>query len=158
MNDSDVLIGVFYDCARAEDAFQELRRGGFQDGQIRVALCEADLRVRPRQERGRVLAGLRVGAVIGALAGAALAWLVAGLLVSVLLVAAECAAIGATLGALVGWAIDVDEARASGPAVVHLSRGIVTVRPDDRAEEAADILRRCAGDPALTAGPPRARR
>jgi hypothetical protein len=143
LNENDVLIGVFHDCSVAEGAYHELRRGGFPDEQIRVSLCEVDLPVQPRITRSGILAGLFAGAVIGGLIGLIVAWLAAGFLLAILLVAGECAALGAGLGALSAWAIARDEARCGFPTAVHLSQGVVTVRPGGRVKEAADILRRC---------------
>ncbi len=167
--DSSLLIGVFYDHVHAERAFHELRQEGFGDGQLSVALLEADVptevpRVRPQPTGAR--AGTAIGVVMGAVLGGllgllALLWWqltspvwVLGL---VLGITTAGTGLGGVCGALIGWLIRSEEPM---PEVIrpHRSRGIVTVRAYSRYDEAAAILRRHAGcdaDPASATETPR---
>lgn len=168
---SSLLIGVFYDRAHAERAFQELQDGGFGSDQLSVALLDTELAaegppVRQRQTKARTGAaiGLGVGGVLGSGLGVLTAiWLVSrgpvlvlGLVI-LLLAAAAGVGLGALVGALAGWAIREDEFLPV-PVRPPLSKGIVTVRPSSRYDEAAAILRRHAGcdtDSASTSELPR---
>ena len=149
------MVGIFYDHRRAESAYAELRLGGFRDDQIRVSLGEADLKADFFAEEDRGRAHLLSGAALGGLlAMTAAMWLplVAPVFAVALLLRLL---VGAVVGVGVGLVV-AGLGRRGGPAgkdaprerVVHLSRGIVTVRPEGRDEEAAGILRHYAGCPA----------
>jgi hypothetical protein len=153
-----VLIGVYDSCDQAEKAVDELKRHGFRDDQLRVTLCDADLTdespampLPARQRRGGLVAGTGLGGCGGGLLGVAIADSLLGLspvLVVLGLGAGMGVLAGAALGGLFGAWI---QARRQPPEshvpgrTLHLSRGIVIVRPQLRSAEATAILRHFAG-------------
>ncbi len=162
-DNSALLIGVFYDREHAERAFRELQHEGFGDGQLSVALMDANeapptLAVPKRRTQAR--AGTAIGAVLGVFVGGLLGllvivwWPILGPLSTLVLSLATSVAAGISLGglggALIGCALRSEEEELA-PERPQPSRGIVTVRPNSRYDEAAAILRRHAGcdaDPA----------
>jgi hypothetical protein len=157
-NDATVLIGVFYGCEQAEKAFRELKQVGFGDHQIRVSLLDAEWTATfPPLARGepRTNSGAAVGLLGGSTAGGLLAALAMGtgwlggigpvlLIAFYLTILVGAASAGGLLGAWIGSVLSRPEPRGI-PRTLHESRGVVTVRPDSRYDEAAAILRRCAG-------------
>lgn len=162
--DATVLIGVFYGCEQAEKAFRELKQGGFGDHQIRVSLLHAEWTVTlPPLERGepKTNTGAAVGLLGGSTVGGLLSTLAMGagwlggagpvlLIACYLTILVGAAGAGGLLGAWIGSVLPGPEPKGIS-RTLHESRGVVTVRPDSRHDEAAAILRRCAGcdlDPA----------
>jgi uncharacterized membrane protein len=151
----DVIVGVFHDRNQAQHCVNDLRRAGFEEEQIGLAVRDGDVRVEgdpasPRIEN--LAAGATTGAVAGAGVGALWALgiaagllpaigpvLAGGLLASVLATAAGVAAAGGLVGALVGLGIPEDEARYY-EGEFHAGRVIVTVRAAGRIDEARAIL------------------
>jgi hypothetical protein len=152
-----VLIGVYYSCDQAEKALDELKRNGFREDQLRVTLCDADLNeesLAPPPERKAAIGLTVVG--LGGLGGGLLGVVAAGVLLrsfSAFPVAFgagwwSSALLGAGIGGLLGAWIRGRRSQTEPLSVgktLHLSRGIVTVRPHRRYAEAAAILRHFAG-------------
>jgi len=149
-----VVVGVFSDQTKAQEAIRELRRVGFQEDQIGVAGrqgIESTTGSSP-PVGGSTAVGAGVGAVAGAGTGALWALGIAvgavpaigpviagGLLASVLASAAGTAAVGGLVGALVGLGISENEARYY-ESEFSAGRTVVTVRANGRSSEAAEIL------------------
>jgi hypothetical protein len=152
-----VVIGVFDDKRSAERAVTELRKAGFRDDQIGVAARDRAVQedVRRGADRDGTYAG--EGAVIGAATGAAggVLWglgimagvlpaigpvIAGGTLAAILASGAVGAAAAGLTGALVGWGIPEEEARYY-EREVHAGRIVLSVRADDRADKAFEILR-----------------
>ncbi len=132
---------VFDTREQADFAADELRRAGFGDEQIGVAVRAGD--VVPASQH------VAAGAALGMLGGLALAAgsltpaapvLVGGALAGML----AGGAAGAAVGGLAGIGLSDDEARLY-EAEVAAGRTLVTVRADERYDEAVTILRRCGG-------------
>jgi hypothetical protein len=147
-----VVVGLFEDRTLADSAVQELKRAGFDDEQIGYAIRTPDGGhvVDPPKKLGGE--GFAAGAVIGGLAGAAAAILVPGIgpvlaggaLLGVLGGAAVGSATGGILGALAAMGIPEEEAtRYEGE--FQAGRILVTVRADERSDEARAILDRFGG-------------
>ena len=159
MAQQSTVVGVFEDRHQADRAVDELRRAGFRDDQIGVAMRhdegEFDVedaadrpmsRTRGRARSTGALAGLGLGALAGLgvlsgvipVVGPAIA---AGTLGVILSNAAAGAGIAGLVGALVGAGIPEDEAQYY-QGEFEAGRTIVTVQADGRADEARAILRR----------------
>src|SRR5919112_5998359 len=158
---SGTVVGLFHNQADAERAIQRLKREGFSESQIGVAIKD-----RGRQDEliegtgtqaaegaatGAIGGGV-LGGVIGLLAGVgALAIpgigpiIAGGTLASTLAGAGIGAAAGGLLGALVGMGVPEEDAQ-------HFDQGfraggtLVTVNAGDRAEEARDCLYESGAD------------
>ena len=155
VTDHATVVGVFQDRSAAQQAVEELRRAGFREDQIGVVARDgtptADV---PPAEGGSkweegAATGVAAGAGIGALWALGIAAgvlpaigpiIAGGLLASVLASAAGGAAVAGVVGALVGLGIPEEEARYY-ESEFHSGRTIVTVRADDRYDEAVAILR-----------------
>ena len=152
------IVGVFQDPRQADRAVDELRRAGFRDDQIGVAMrfdeggsgaeSVADSSDESRAATGAAtgaLAGLGFGALAGLgvlsgvipVVGPAIA---AGTLGIILTNAAAGAGIGGLVGALAGAGIPEDEANYYHDEF-RAGRSIVTVQAEGRADEARAILR-----------------
>jgi len=158
-NQRDTVVGVFSDHQQAERAIDELRRAGFRDDQIGIA------RRRPEGEVTETTTGTEseethagTGAIAGVVAGAGLGALAGlGILSGVIPVigpaiaggtlgiilsnAAGGAAVAGVIGALIGAGIPEEEAQYYNREF-EAGRTIVTVKGDDRVDEATTILRR----------------
>jgi hypothetical protein len=154
----DVVIGVFYTRAEAEEAIRDLRTAGFADDRIGMIARDADGNM-VTEKGGETLAeeGAAAGAVVGAGAGALIGLgvlagtipvigpvLAIGTLGTILLNAAGGAAILGLVGALVGLGIPEDEAKYY-EGEVHGGRFLVTVDATNRETEAWSILHRSGG-------------
>jgi len=163
MTQQSTVVGVFDDRLQADRAVDGLRRAGFRDEQIGIAMrydktanetdvvaadVDADDAVDTEAGSGAVagvMAGLGLGAVAGLgvlsgvipIIGPAIA---GGTLGIVLSNAAVGAGVGGLIGALVGAGIPEDEARYY-QGEFESGRTIVTVRAEGRADEAKAILR-----------------
>lgn len=153
------VIGVFEDRQQADRAVDELRRAGFRDDQIGVAMRydegefegedAADSAEGNRAGTGAVtgaLAGLGFGALagLGVLSGVipVIGPAIAGGTLGIILTnAAAGAGIGGLVGALAGAGVPEDEAHYY-QGEFEAGRTIVTVQADGRADEARAILRR----------------
>jgi hypothetical protein len=164
MAQHSTIVGVFDDRLQADRAVDELRRAGFRDDQIGVAL---------RHDAGDVAAGDTTdaadaddtgagpGAVTGVLTGLGLGALAGlgvlsgvipvigpaiagGTLGIILSNAAVGAGVGGLVGALIGAGIPEEHAHYY-QGEFEAGRTIVTVRADGRADEAMAILRRYGG-------------
>lgn len=152
------VICAFEDRQQAQRAVDALRRAGFREDQIGIAARDAvgDGRKFPDKE-----SHAEEGALTGAVAGAGVGGLWAigiaagllpaigpviagGLLASVLASAAGTAAVGSIVGALIGMGVPEDEANYYDTEF-KAGRTIVTVRPEERHDEALTILRTYAG-------------
>jgi hypothetical protein len=147
------VVGVFEEQTEAQRAVDELRRAGFWENQIGVVAHGGATPVATETN-----SKWEEGAVTGAVAGAGVGGLWAlgiaagllpvvgpiiagGLLASVLVSAAGTAAVGSVVGALVGLGIPEDEATFYEDEF-KAGRTLVTVKSDDRWQEAELILRR----------------
>ncbi len=156
MTDRNVLIGVFNDHRKAQEALAELKRVGFRDEQIGVASRDADRdEVAKGKSKGTyaeegAVAGVATGAGVGGLWALGIAAgvlpaigpvIAGGLLASILASAATGAAAGGLAGALIGMGIPEEEATYY-ESEFKAGRTVVTVRPEGRGVEAWDILQR----------------
>lgn len=154
------VVAAFEDLQSAREAVRELHAAGFRDDQIGIIAHDRDAAdgTRTTHEEGNKAGE---GAVAGALAGAGVGGLWAigisagllpaigpiiagGLLASVLASAAGGAAAGGLLGALLGLGIPEEEARYY-ESEFQSGRTIVTVRADNRYDEAFAVLNRWGG-------------
>ena len=162
-----VVVGVFQDRSRAQQAVQELRNVGFSEDHIGVVTRDETTGKTKTAKGDGSYAG--EGAAIGAAAGAGVGALWAlgiaagllpgigpaiiggGMLASLLASAATGAAVAGIVGALVGLGIPEEEAKYY-ESEVHAGRTLVTVRADGRYDEALAILRRYGAYDASTRG------
>jgi uncharacterized protein (TIGR02271 family) len=151
-----VVVGVFHDRAHAQAAVDELRRLGFGEDQIGVAAREGagvtdatDLDTDTHAGEGAVAGGL-AGAGVGGLWAVGIAAgvlpaigpaIAGGILASILASAATGAVAGGVIGALLGIGVPEDEARYYDEEF-RTGRTIVTVRAENRFDEAQEVLRR----------------
>jgi hypothetical protein len=151
-------VEIFADRTHAEYAVEELKRHGFRDDQIGFLVPDAAKGIEPppslpgtKTEEGAAT-GAVAGATVGGLLGAALATaaipgvgvvIAGGLMAGALSGAVAGLAGGGIVGALVGLRIPEDHARHYERAF-HSGRTLVTVRADDRYEEAVAVLRAAA--------------
>jgi len=152
------VVGVFEDRFQANKAVEDLKKAGFRDDQIGVAMRHSEGSTESATtptggetyaEEGAatgVVAGLGLGALAGLgvlsgvipVIGPAIA---AGTLGVILSNAAAGAAIAGLAGALVGYGIPEEEAQYYH-GEFEAGRTIVTVHADGRGDEATAILRR----------------
>jgi len=164
MAQKSTIVGVFDDRLQADRAIDELRRAGFRDDQIGVAMrydagsatmgdaaddvgatAADDTHAGTGAVTG-VVAGLGLGALAGLgvlsgvipVIGPAIA---GGTLGIVLSNAAAGAGVGGLVGALAGAGVPEDEANYY-QGEFESGRTIVTVHPAGRADEAMTVLRR----------------
>lgn len=153
-----VVVGVFDDRRMAQEAVQDLKRGGFSDDVIGVATRDEE-QGRITREDGTVdessaaegaAIGAASGAGVGALWGIGIAAgmlpaigpvIAGGILASVLASAGLAAAVGGLTGALIGLGVPEDEAKYY-EGEFESGRTVVTVKADGRYDEAALILQR----------------
>ena len=151
------VVGVFGDRGEAERVIAELRDAGFAEGDIGYAIrgsgaaesSEGHDLTAPESAAGSAATGALTGGLLGGLIGAAAALIVpgigpvlaGGILASALGGAAVGAAAGGVLGGLVGLGVPEEEA-AFYEGEFQAGRAVVTVRADDRAEVAREIMRR----------------
>lgn len=153
-NKQAMVVGVFEDRQKAQQAVQELRRLGFEEDQIGVASREMGGTPKTPKEgtyaEEGAAAGLAAGAGIGALWGLGILSLglpaigpaIAGGILGTLLSSAAAGAVAATLaGALIGLGIPEKEA-SYYDTEFKAGRTIVTVRADGRSDEAWAVLQR----------------
>lgn len=155
MNDSERITAVeaYGDRTHAEYAVAELLGHGFTEEQIGFLMSDGSSPVEPLPHAGtKASAGAVAGATLGSLVGAAVATAVfpgiglviaGGLLTGVLGGAVAGLATGGIVGALVGLSIPEHEARHYERAF-HSGDTLVTVRANDRYDEAVAILRDAA--------------
>jgi hypothetical protein len=150
------VLALFADRGRAEAAMDKLRHAGFDGDRVGfVTRHEAGTaeqtptaRVEGKAEDGAVT-GAVAGGALGALAGAAAVAfipgigpvLAGGILLGVLGGAAAGAAAGTYLGPFVAMGLSEEDSRTIERELAE-GRTVVTVQAGDRAEQAADILRR----------------
>jgi len=149
------VVGVFEDRRDADQAVADLKRAGFRDDQIGVAMRQSEGLAEGVEtgdtyaEEGGVsgvLAGLGLGALAGLgvlsgvipVIGPAIA---AGTLGVILSNAAAGAAVAGLAGALIGYGIPEEEAKYYH-GEFEAGRTIVTVQADGRYDEACTIMRR----------------
>ena len=159
-----VAVGVFDEQVSAQTAVQGLRNAGFTDAQIGVvahdsAGADPDYTGKAAADSGdsKAAEGAAVGVAAGASVGALWALGIAagmlpaigpviagGILGSLLASAAGGAAVAGIAGALIGLGIPEEEASYYDEEFRE-GRTIVTVRADDRYDEAVGIMRRHNG-------------
>jgi len=150
------VVGVFEDRRQADQAVAELRKAGFREDQIGVAMrrdegmsdAESTTGDTYAEEGGigGALAGLGLGALagVGVLAGVipVIGPAIAGGTLGIILSnAAAGAGVAGLIGALVGYGIPEEEAKYYH-SEFEAGRTIVTVNADGRVDEANAILRR----------------
>jgi len=147
------VVGVFSDRTEAEDAIHELKQRGFDDDQIGIAARDAKHpegtvnRADDSDAGGSAASGAIGGGVLGGILGALAAGMIpgvgpviaGGLLAGVLGGAAVGAAAGGLLGALTGMGVPEEDARYYDEEFKG-GRTLVTVKADDRYDEARAIL------------------
>jgi hypothetical protein len=163
MAQKTTIVGVFDDRMRADRAVDELRRAGFRDDQIGVAMRydagddmagDATAAITTDADESKAgtgaIAGILGGLGLGALAGLGVLSgvipvvgpaIAGGTLGIILSNAAVGAGVGGLVGALVGAGIPEDEARYYH-GEFEAGRTIVTVQAGGRADDAMAILRR----------------
>ena len=151
-------VGVFDERDDAELAARDMREQGFRDDQIGYAWRDDEGKTRGEGNKAGEMAasGAGTGAVLGGVIGAGAALLIpgvgpvvsGGLLATALAGAATGAATGAVAGgvsgALVGLGIPEDEAKYYDEQFRE-GRTLMTVKADDRYDDAGDIIRRRRG-------------
>jgi hypothetical protein len=163
------IVAVFDDRTHAENAVDELYRSGFRPEQVGFAVRDPAPAVEappldPGTKEGEgAVTGAVAGGALGGLVGAALAAgfipgvgpvIAGGLLLGALGGAVSGAAGGGILGTLIGLNVPEDRAR-HFEQHFHSGRTLVTVRADDRRDEAVAVLRRHGGhDGTLPPAPP----
>ena len=150
-------VGVFEDRQHAQQAVNELRRAGFREDQIGVAVRDGQSVEGAKDVHGKgskaavgaatgVAAGAGIGALwgIGIIAGLLPAIgpaIAGGTLATILSSAAAGAAAAGLAGALIGLGIPEEEAKYYEKEVAA-GRSLVTVRTDGRYDEAWDVMNR----------------
>ena len=154
MAERTVVVGVFTDGSRAEQAMNELRQAGFLDDRIGFVVRDTSAsEVIPTAAEAKTEAhtgattGAVTGGVVGGLLGAAAALLIpgfgpaiAGGILSTLGGAAIGAAAGGLIGTFVSMGVPEEEAQYY-QRELHEGRTVVIVQADGRQEEAFRILR-----------------
>jgi hypothetical protein len=146
------VVGVFSNRSDAERALDDLAVAGFKDDQVGLLTRSGNLQGKDvaREAKGSQAGeGAATGALVGGLVGAAASLLIpgvgpviaGGILASVLGTAVVGAAAGSILGGLVGLGVPEEEARYY-EGEFKAGRTLVTVKSDNRWEEARAILRR----------------
>lgn len=145
-----VVVGLFHDRSRADEAVKELLRFGFPEAAIGVAARSPLTEKIGNQWDVGAATGAVAGGATGTLLGIAVATglmtgvgpvIAGGLLGGLLTSAAVGAATGGVLGALVGLGVPEEEATFYKEEF-DAGRVLVTVQAGDRASEAAEVLRR----------------
>jgi uncharacterized protein (TIGR02271 family) len=161
------VVGVFEDRTNADRAVSELRKAGFRDDQIGVAMRHSDASdetattpVDYSEAGSGALTGALAGMGLGALAGlGVLAGVIpvvgpaiaGGTLGVILSNAAAGAGIAGLAGALIGHGVPEEEANYYH-GEFEAGRVIVTVKADGRYDDAAVILRRAGAYDMSTRG------
>jgi hypothetical protein len=145
-----VVVGLFHDRSRADDAVNELLRLGYPENRIGVAARTPLTEKVGNQWEVGAATGAVAGGATGTLLGIAVASglmtgvgpvIAGGLLAGLLTSAAIGAATGGMLGALVGLGVPEEEATFYKEEF-DAGRVLVTVQAGERASEAAEVLRR----------------
>lgn len=149
-NSRPVVVGLFHDRNRADDAVKELLRIGLPESAIGVAARTPLTEKIGNQWEIGAATGAVAGGATGTLLGVAVASglmtgvgpvIAGGLLGGLLTSAAVGAATGGVLGALVGLGVPEEEATFYKEEF-DAGRVLVTVQAGERASEAAEVLRR----------------
>lgn len=157
---SNLLINAFDDRSEAELAVDELKQAGFPHDRIGMALRGDDVDAggmlhdaEGAKDKQGAAKGIFTGSVIGGVLGGATALIVPGgagaILIGEMLAglaggAAAGAATGGIYGALSGLGVSEEEAHRYQHEF-NSGRAIVTVRADDRLDEAERILHKHGG-------------
>jgi hypothetical protein len=152
-------VGVFTDRTQAERAIEALERAGFTDQQIGfVRRGEGTATPETAAPTGKhATVGVASGSVIGGIIGAAVSLLIpgigpavaGGILAAIVGGGALGAAAGGLIGAFTAMGVSTEEANYY-QREFEAGRTIVTVRTEDRKQEAQDILRQYGGYNATT--------
>ena len=150
-----IFVAAFADPVEARQCIEELRGAGYTDAEIGIVapdhfeLDREEVAEHSMVAEGSVF-GAFAGASIGSIWGIAMAAgllpvigpiVAGGILASVVVTAATGAALGGLAGGLVGLGIPEDEA-AHYEQKLHEGQVLITIRPQDRAEKALQILKR----------------
>jgi hypothetical protein len=152
------VVGLFHDRADAESAIEDLKRAGFTNEQIGVAMRDrGEQRELAESTETEVATGAATGAISGGIVGGLIGLLgsllipgigpvvAGGVLASTLVGAGAGAATGGIIGALVGMGLSEEEAT-HFDARFRQGGILVTVNAGDRTERAIDILQRRNAD------------
>jgi hypothetical protein len=158
-NRRPIIVGTFLERVDAQRAVNQLRQANFREDQIGIitrteaGIPPAEVPAADAATHSKIVEGTAIGAATGAGLGAVWALgiaagvlpavgpiIVGGLLASVLASAGGAGAVGTVLGALMGLGVSEEEARYY-EGEFATGRTLVTVRPEDRFEEAETILR-----------------
>jgi Heat induced stress protein YflT len=144
--EQSALIATFADRRQAQHYLDELRRAGFQEGEVGVLTPHPD----DTPVENHALAGAITGGMVGAVTGLVATGLIpgigpvlaTGLLAGMFGGAAVGATAGGMLGTLIGLGIPEDQARRYEQEFLA-GRTLVAVQAAGRGGEALAILRRC---------------
>ncbi len=148
-----MVVGVFERRDQAQCALEGLRRAGFKDDQLGMAMRNEEGMapdVKDTKAGEGAVTGAVTGGILGGLLGAAVSLLVpgigpilaAGVLATTLAGVAGGVVAGGLIGGLVGMGVPEDEARFYDQEF-QAGRVIVTANAGDRYDEAFNILRDC---------------
>lgn len=163
-NRQTTVVGVFQDQQHAREAVQDLRNAGFREDQIGLISHDVTSKSatatagtnRPAKDTAAgtgAVAGAATGAGVGALWALGIAAgvlpaigpvIAGGIFASILASAAGGAAAGGLIGALIGLGLPEEEA-AYYEGEFKGGRTLVTVRAENRSDEARTIIRRHGG-------------
>jgi hypothetical protein len=152
MRTGRTVVGLFYNRVEAESAIEGLKRAGFTNEQIGVAMRDrGEQRELAEGSETEVAAGAATGAISGGIVGGLIGLLgsllipgigpvvAGGVLASTLVGAGAGAATGGIIGALVGMGLSEEEA-AHFDTRFREGGILVTVNAGDRTDQALDIL------------------
>lgn len=147
-----MVIGVFEKREKAEEALEDLRRAGFTDQQIGFLYRHLDT----QESEKKISTESALGAAAGAIGGGALSSFLTAAAISaipgvgpaiaggIIFAALGGAALGAMaggfVGMLIGMGVPEDEAQYYQGELEH-GRTIVTVKSDERYDEARQVLK-----------------
>jgi hypothetical protein len=150
-----VLVGVFRDRLKAEEALNELHAAGFSEDDTGYIIrgkkdpaddespIENDSELQEESTGGGVLAGGTIGGILGAAATGLIPGvgpvIAAGVLAGVLGGAAAGGVAGGVVGTLMGIGVPEDEAKIYEEEF-KAGYPIITVQPGDRKDEAWQIM------------------
>jgi hypothetical protein len=151
-----VVVGVFRDRLKAEEALNELHRAGFSDEDTGYVIrgkkdpaddssspVEDDAQLEEEKTGGGVLAGGTIGGILGAAATGLIPGvgpvIAAGALAGILGGAAAGGVVGGVFGTLQGMGVPDDEAKVYEEEF-NKGHPLITVKTDGRRDEAWKIL------------------
>lgn len=168
MDDNPIVVGIFEDREQAEEAVDELIHAGFARHDVGFAIRGHDAveggmitDASGAKDMQGAIAGAATGAVAGGLLGALASLiipplgpiLVGGMLATAAGFAGAGAAVGGIVGAMTGLGVSHDEALYYEEQF-NAGKAIVTVRANERADQAVNVIRAHGGFARREPGPP----